>query len=73
MRRKMISRLCLGLGWMLLGCAAQEQAPANPVVAQVGDEPIYKKDVEELIASLGPGLRSKKVVMQLAAITCSRS
>ena len=60
MRRKMISSLCLGLGWVLLGCAAQEQAPANPVVAQVGDESIYKKDVEELIASLGPGLRSKE-------------
>ena len=48
------------LGWVLLGCTAQEQAPANPVVAQVGDEPIYKQDVEELIASLGPGLRSKE-------------
>ena len=60
MWRKMISSLCLGLGWVLLGCAAQEQAPANPVVAKVGDEPIYKKDVEELIASLGPGLRSKE-------------
>ena len=58
MWRKMISSLCLG--WVLLGCAAQEQAPANPVVAQVGDESIYKKDVEELIASLGPGLRSKE-------------
>lgn len=60
MWRKMISSLCLGLGWVLLGCAAQEQAPANPVVAKVGDEPIYKQDVEELIASLGPGLRSKE-------------
>lgn len=58
MWRKIISSLYLG--WVLLGCAAQEQAPANPVVAQVGDEPIYKKDVEELIASLGPGLRSKE-------------
>ena len=58
MWRKMI--LSLSLGWVLLGCAAQEQAPANPVVAQVGDEPIYKQDVEELIASLGPGLRSKE-------------
>ena len=53
-------KIILGLGWMLLGCAAQEQAPANPVVAQVGDEPIYKQDVEKLIASLGPGLRSKE-------------
>ena len=60
MWRKMISNLYLGLGWVLLGCAAQEQAPANPVVAQVGDEPIYKEDVERLIASLGPGLRSKE-------------
>lgn len=53
-------KIILGWGWVLLGCAAQEQAPANPVVAQVGDEPIYKQDVEELIASLGPGLRSKE-------------
>ena len=60
MRRKVISSLYLGLGWVLLGCAAQEQAPVNLVVAQVGDEPIYKKDVERLIASLGPGLRSKE-------------
>ncbi len=57
---KMISSLYLGWGWVLLGCAAQEQAPVNLVVAQVGDEPIYKKDVERLIASLGPGLRSKE-------------
>ena len=55
---KMISSLYLG--WALLGCAAQEQAPVNLVVAQVGEEPIYKKDVERLIASLGPGLRSKE-------------
>ena len=53
-------KIILGWGWVLLGCAAQEQAPANPVVAKVGDEPIYKQDVEELIASLGPGLRSKE-------------
>ena len=58
MWRKMISSL--SLGWVLFGCAAQEQAPANPIVAQVGTESIYKKDVEELIASLGPGLRSKE-------------
>ena len=53
-------KIILGWGWVLLGCAAQEQAPANPVVAKVGGEPIYKQDVEELIASLGPGLRSKE-------------
>ncbi len=58
MWRKVIASLYLGL--VLLGCAAQEQAPVHLVVAQVGDEPIYKKDVERLIASLGPGLRSKE-------------
>ena len=58
MWRKVIASRYLGL--VVLGCAAQEQAPVELVVAQVGDEPIYKEDVERLIASLGPGLRSKE-------------
>ena len=43
-----------------LFAACSPSPPEEPVVALVGEEPIYKSEVEEFAASLLPGLRSKQ-------------
>ena len=40
--------------------ACSPSPPEEPIVALVGEDPIYKSEVEEFAASLLPGLRSKQ-------------
>lgn len=56
----------LALSWAMSACTPQDQSPAPEqaipqiAVAQVGSDSIFVVEVERLIASLGPGLKSKE-------------
>ena len=66
MYRTIISIPYLALSWALSACyatgpiPAPEQAIPQIAVAQVGSDSIFVVEVERLIASLGPGLKSKE-------------
>ena len=69
MYRTIDSMPYLALGWALSACAPPDQPapapapeqPAPPIaVARVGRDSIFAVEVERLIASLGPGLKSKE-------------
>ena len=48
--------------WFFFFCfaACSPSPPGEQIVAQVGEDPIYKSEVEKFAASLLPGLRSKQ-------------
>ncbi|MXY80640.1 MAG: hypothetical protein F4Y91_00825, partial [Gemmatimonadetes bacterium] len=72
MYRTIVSMPYWALGWALSACTPQDQPPATQppsapeqaipqiAVAQVGSDSIFAVEVERLIASLGPGLKSKE-------------
>ena len=68
MYRPLVSILYLALSWALSACTSPDQPPAalqppptpQIAVAQVGSDSIFAVEVERLIASLGPGLKSKE-------------
>ena len=66
MYRTLVSMPCLTLSWALSACTPQDHPPAPEraapqiAVAQVGSDSIFAVEVERLIASLGPGLKSKE-------------